>query len=32
MERRGALRLARGRIVVVDERVLAGFAIGGSLT
>jgi CRP/FNR family transcriptional regulator, anaerobic regulatory protein len=26
MERRGALRLARGHIVVLDERVLAGFA------
>jgi CRP/FNR family transcriptional regulator len=32
MERRGALRLARGRIVVVDERVLAGFAMVDSLT
>jgi CRP/FNR family transcriptional regulator len=32
MERRGALRLARGRIVVLDERVLAGFAMVDSLT
>jgi CRP/FNR family transcriptional regulator len=32
MERRGALRLARGRIVVVDERVLAGFAMVDSVT
>jgi CRP/FNR family transcriptional regulator len=32
MERRGGVRLARGRVVVLDERVLAGFATADSLT
>ncbi len=31
MERRGAIRLSRGRVIVVDERVLAAFAEGTSV-